>query len=872
MDMSMQILATKLYVPVLRPGSVRRPRLVDRLNPGTYGKLTLISAPAGFGKTTLVTEWIADHAQPVAWLALDEGDSDPIRFLTYVVAAMQTIAPEMGAGLLNLLQAPQPPPIETLLTPLLNALAALPHDFVLVLDDYHVLDSTEIDSVLAYVMDNQPPQMHLVITTREDPRLPLARLRGRGQLTELRAADLRFTAEEAAKFLNNAMGLALSPEDVAALEQRTEGWIAGLQLAAISMQGIDNRSAFIHSFTGSHHYVLDYLIEEVLARQPAHIHDFLLKTSILNRMSGPLCASILEVTEQTATERLEQIRQSNLFLTPLDNERRWYRYHHLFGDLLLKHLQQAVDIDVNTLHLRASDWYETNGFELEAFRHAAAAGDIERAERLISGSGVPFYFAGIIQPVLRWLASLSTQVLDARPSLWVIYAWVLMAAHQNTQITHVLQMAEKALAPLEFDRQNQDLEGQIAAIRAMNAAISYESDVIIAEARRAMDLLAPDNLYIRTVVTRSLAIAHQFRGERAEARASYQEAITMSNASDNTFVNVLATTGLGIIQESDNQLHQAVESYSRVLNLVGDPNKPITCAAYLGLARVHYEWNDLDTAREYGEHGVHLAQQIEGIDSAAGGELLLARLELAHGDAAAAAARLDAVERAIHQHGFVRQMPILAALRVRFCLSQGDLQRAASLAHSYNLPLSQARVFLAEGRPEEALSLLEPYRQQVGAKHWHDEQLRATILQALAHQLRGGGNEALLALDEALTRAAPGGLVRSFVDEGRPMHRLLSEAVIHGIMPVYTRELLAAFQPKPAKGTDVKPQPLIEPLSERELEILRLVTDGLSNRQISERLFISLSTVKGHNRNIFDKLQVKRRTEAVARARELGMI
>jgi LuxR family maltose regulon positive regulatory protein len=791
--MSTGILATKLHVPVLRPGSVRRPRLVDRLNPGAYSKLTLISAPAGFGKTTLVTEWIADHAQPVAWLALDEGDSDPIRFLTYVVAAMQTIAPEMGGGILNLLQAPQPPLVETLLTPLVNALAALPQEFVLVLDDYHVLDSTEIDAVLGYVVDNQPPQMHLIITTREDPRLPLARLRVRGQLTELRAADLRFTAEEAAEFLNNAMGLALSAEDVAALERRTEGWIAGLQLAAISMRGIDNRSAFIHSFTGSHHFVLDYLMEEVLSHQPLPIHDFLLKTSILDRMCHALCAALLQ-DDSDARGILEGIRQANLFLIPLDNERRWYRYHHLFSDLLRKRLGQSPDMDMSALHIRASAWYEANGFEVEAFQHAASAGDIERAERLISGSGVPFYFAGITQPVLRWLSSLSTQVLDARPSLWVIYAWVLMAAHQNTQIAHALQMAEKALDHRESDPQNQDLKGQIAAIRAMNAAISYESDVIIAEARRALELLHPDNLYIRTVVTRSLAIAHQFRGERAEARASYQEAITMSNASDNTFVNVLATTGLGIIQESDNQLHQAVESYSRVLKLVGDPNKPITCAAYLGLARVHYEWNDLDTVREYGERGVYLAQQIEGIDSAAGGELLLARLELAHGDAAAAASRLDAVERAIHQHGFVRQIPILAALRVRFCLSQGDLERAATLASSHNLPLSQARVFLAEGRPEEALSLLEAYRQQVEAKDWYDEQLRAMILQALAHHLRGDENEALVVLSEALTRAAPGGFVRSFLDEGQPMHRLLSEAVIRGIMPVYTRELLAAFQ------------------------------------------------------------------------------
>ena len=735
------------------------------------------------------------------------------------------------------------------------------------LDDYHVLDSTEIDTALAFLIDNQPPRMHLVITTREDPRLPLARLRARGQLTELRAADLRFTPDEATEFLNQAMRLSLSPEDVAALEQRTEGWIVGLQLAALSMRGVDDKSGFIQSFTGSHHFVLDYLVEEVLAHQPPRIQEFLLKSSLLDRMCAPLCDAVLRDSKDTQAA-LESIQQANLFLIPLDNERLWYSYHHLFGDLMRKRLRQVTSDDISTMHIRASEWYEMNDFEIEAFQHAAAAGDVARAERLIHGTGVPLYFRGLAQPVLMWLESLPTDLLNARPSLWVSYAWALMAAHQNTQIENKLEAAAAALEAFELDDYTRDLLGHIAAIRAMDAAIRYESETIIAQAKRALDLLHPDNLYIRTVVMRSLAIAYQFQGKRTAARDAYQEALAMSEASGNYFVNVLATTGLGIVQELDNQFHQAAEMYQRVLDLVGDPNQPITCAAYLGLARIYYEWNDLDAAQAYGERGAHLAQQIESIDSAVGGEIFLARLKLARGEIAGAAAALDALEQVIRQREFVRQIPVAAALRVLMYLAQDDLQQAAHLAHGHDLPLSQARVYLAQRHPTPALAVLEPYRQQMEAKNWHDERLRTLVLQALAHFQNGDADAALAVIRESLALAAPGGCIRIFIDEGAPMRDLLSQAAARGILPDYTCRLLAAFEPQPPPAA----QPLIEPLSERELEILALVADGFSNHEISEQLFISVNTVKGHNRNIFDKLHVKRRTEAVARARELGLI
>src|SRR6266568_2634832 len=462
------ILATKLYIPRLRPNVVSRPRLLERLNEGLHGKLILISAPAGFGKTTLVSQWLAAGPRPTAWLSLDEGENDPTRFLTYLVAALQTIAATLGEGALGVLQSPQPSPTESMLTALLNEITAIPDQFVLVLDDYHVIESKPVDQALTYLVEHQPPQMHLVIATREDPQLPLARLRARGQLTELRAADLRFTPSEAAGFLNQGMGLNLSAEDITALETRTEGWIAGLQLAALSMQGQQDSASFITSFTGSHHFVLDYLVEEVLGQQPESIQTFLLRTSILDRLCGPLCDAVLLTPSGTGRATLEDLERANLFLAPLDNERRWYRYHHLFADLLRQRLHQSTasspgdaESQVNALHIRASVWYEDHGLEIEAFHHAVAAHDVERAERLMEGKGIPLHFRGAVTALLAWLESLPTTVLNARPSLWVRYASLLLVNGQTTGVEEKLQAAETALQRAEADNKTRNLVGQM---------------------------------------------------------------------------------------------------------------------------------------------------------------------------------------------------------------------------------------------------------------------------------------------------------------------------------------------------------------------------------------------------------------------------
>ena len=536
--MSTPILATKLYIPPPRPKVVLRPRLIERLNEGLHRKLTLISAPAGFGKTTLVSEWVAGCERPVAWLSLDEGDNDPTRFLTYLVAALQTIAPNIGAGVLGVLQSPQPPPIESILTALLNEITTVPDNFILVLDDYHVIDAKPVDHALTFLLEHLPPQMHLVIATREDPQLPLARLRARGQLTELRAADLRFTPAEAAEFLNQVMGLNLSAEDIAALETRTEGWIAGLQLAALSMQGHQDATSFIKSFTGSHHFVLDYLVEEVLQQQPESVQTFLLRTSILDRLCGPLCDAVL-----LDLRLLPGKKPWNISNAPTCSSSPWTTSGAgtaITISLLIccgsdctrapPRLQGMQESGVAELHIRASQWYEDNGLEIEAFHHAAAANDIERAERLIEGKGIPLHFRGAVAPVLNWLESLPTTVLDARPSLWVTYASVLLVTGQTTGVEQKLQAAEAALQGAEPDDKTRDLVGHIAAIRATLAVTQHEVETMLAQSRRALEYLHPDNLPVRTAATWTLGYAYQLQGDRAAASQAYTEAISLSQA------------------------------------------------------------------------------------------------------------------------------------------------------------------------------------------------------------------------------------------------------------------------------------------------------------------------------------------------------
>jgi LuxR family transcriptional regulator, maltose regulon positive regulatory protein len=886
--MAAPILATKLYIPPPRSKVVLRPRLAERLNEGLGHKLTLISAPAGFGKTTLVSEWVAGCEHPVAWLSLDEGDKDPARFLSYLVSALQTIVPGIGEGVLGALQSPQPPSLESILIPLLNEIATVPHNFALVLDDYHVIDAKPVDKALTLLLEHLPPQMHLAIVTREDPDLPLTRLRAGDQLTELRVTDLRFTFTESAEFLRETMGLHLSTEDIADLETRTEGWVVGLQLAAISMQGVQDTASFIKSFTGSHHFVLDYLLEEALQKQPDSIQTFLLRTSILERMCGPLCDALLTAPAGSGQKTLEHLEQINMFIIPLDNERRWYRYHHLFADLLRQRLLHSASSSagdekwsVDELHKRASTWYEDNGLQIEAFKHAAAANDIERAERLIDGKGIPLHLSGGVTPILDWLASLPTEVMNARPWLWWRHAALLLINGQTIGVQEKLNAAEAALAAAlqggEADEKTRNWIGRIAGARSVLALTRYDVKTMFTQSRRALEYLPPGNPAARTTPLWTLGYAHFLHGDRAAARQAYTEAISLSQASGDMFTTILATIGLGNVQELDNQLYQAAETYRRILQWVGDKPQQIIHEAHLGLARILYEWNDLDAAEQHGEQSLHLARQYEQIiDRYVVCEVFLARLKLAQGDVAEATAILSKADESVRQQNFVHRVPEVASAQVLTLLRQGNIAAAAHLAQSHNLPISQARVRLAQGDTPAALAVLERWHQQVEEKGWKDEQLKVMVLQALILNVLGEKDKALQVLGDSLALAEAAGFIRIFVDEGAPMAHLLSEALTHGMMPDYVAKLLAAFEAEKKMIEDKSPlpsdQPLIEPLSQRELEVLQLVAQGLSNDEIGKRLFLALDTVKGHNRRIYDKLQVQRRTEAVARARELGLL
>src|SRR6266581_2873213 len=609
------ILATKLYLPRLRPNVVSRPRLLERLNEGLHRNLTLISAPAGFGKTTLVSEWVEGIERPTAWLSLDEGENDPARFLAYLVAALQTITANIGEGVLGMLQSSQPPPTEAILTALLNEITTLPDHFVLVLDDYHVLDAKPVDIALTYLVEHLPPQMHLVIATREDPQLPLARLRARSHLTELRAADLRFTASEAAAFLNQAMGLNLSAADIARLSDRTEGWIAGLQFAALSLQGHQDVPGFIRAFAGDHRYIVDYLVEEVLQRQPAPVRSFLLQTAILDRLHGPLCDAVTGQEEGNA--RLEALERGNFFVVPLDDRRHWYRYHHLFGEVLSAHLMAEQPDQVSTLHQRASAWYEQNGSVADAIRHALEAFDFERAADLVELAVPALRRSRQAATVLGWLKALPDELIHFRPVLSAGYAGALLVSGELEGVEARLRGAERwldttadrtefALAPsaemivvdeAEFRR----LPGSIAVYRAGQAQALGDVANTMKYARRALDLVPEDDHLGRGSAAGFLGLAYWTSGDLEAAHRSYAECMALVQRGGYFSDALGCTIALADIRIAQGRLHEAMSTYEQALQEALGQGEPVlrgTADMYVGLSELHCEQNDLHTATE----------------------------------------------------------------------------------------------------------------------------------------------------------------------------------------------------------------------------------------------------------------------------------
>src|SRR5829696_7724781 len=614
--MSMPILATKLYIPSPRPNAVPRTRLIACLNAGLHGKLTLIAAPAGFGKTTLVSAWIAACDQKVAWLSLDEGDSDPTRFLIYFIAALRTIAPTIGEGLLAVLQSPQPPPAESVLTALLNDITSIPDHFVLVLDDYHLIDAQPVDQTLTFLLDHLPPQMHLVIATRADPQLPLARLRARDQMTELRAADLRFTPAEVGAFLTEVMGLSLSAAHIAALEVRTEGWIAGLQLAALSMQGHHDVSAFIRAFAGDNRYIVDYLVEEVLQRQPERIRSFLLQTSILDRLSGPLCDAV--TGQENGRGMLEALKRGNFFVVPLDDKRHWYRYHHLFAEVLQAHLMAEQPDLVATLHRRASEWYEHNGSAADAIRHALAAEDFERAADLIEPAVPAMRRSRREATLLGWLRALPDELVRFRPVLSVGYASALLSSGELEGVEARLRDAERWLDTTADMRERpkassaemvvvdeeefRRLPGTIAVARSAHALALGNAPESATYARRALDLAPEDDHLTRGGAAGLLGLASWTSGDLETAHRrwhTYSALVLRAGNISDAISGAIARADMRIAQ---GRLHDAMGIYEHALRLATEQGAPVmrgTADMHVGMSELLRERNDLEAAARH---------------------------------------------------------------------------------------------------------------------------------------------------------------------------------------------------------------------------------------------------------------------------------
>lgn len=894
------LLLTKLTIPPVRREQVHRPRLIERLSNGLHRKLTLVSAPAGFGKTTVVSEWInqlrsedlsEEHTRyKPAWLSLDERDREPARFLSYFIAAINQIeglSSKVGTEALSLLQSQQPPPIEIPLTSLINEILEIPDHLIFVLDDFHLIDEEPIQDILSFLLDNLPLQMHVVIVSREDPHLSLTRVRARGSMTELRAVDLRFTHAETSEFLNHAMGLDLSEEDVEALDRRTEGWITGLQLAAISMRGVNDKAEFIKSYTGSHRHVLDYLIEEVVQGQPEAIQAFLMQTSILNRLTGSLCDAL--TGQSNSRETLEYLDNANLFLIPLDNERQWYRYHNLFAELLRQRLRddeqsEGADAEkfVSDLHIRASEWYEQNGMDIEAFQHAAAAGDIDRAGRLVEREDLPLHHAGLMKQVLDWLASVSTSEMESRPSLLVRHARLLLACGENKGVKQKLDAAEKALAAtsagrLKQDARSQELLGRIAANRATLAVSTYQIDSIIEQSQLALQYLPPDEIHFRGATGWKIAYAHLLKGDRTAAEKYYAEAVSSTRDSGIHFNHILAVIGLGMVQEVQNKLYLAESTLQQSLELFGDHPQPVACAPHVGLARIYYEWNDLDAAQFHGQQSVRFARMFGSrVDRFVECEVFLARLKIAQDDVEGAISDLAYLAQTVRENQFVLGIPLVAEAQVSAYLHQGNLPAASKLVEEHKIPLSEARVHLAKGDPENALEVLEGFSQTMAAMGWVNEVLKAKILQTKALHAAGDHEGAMQQFEAVLALAQPGGFKRIFVDEGPVILALLTEITGKGVLPQYVNSVREAFEAEKLEPIDgdghKRTQALIEPLSSREIEVLELMDQGSTNQEIADKLFLSLFTVKVHARNIYGKLGVHSRSQASAKARELDIL
>ena len=908
--MSAPLLETKLFHPRPRPGLVARSRLRERLHRGLVSKLMLVSAPAGFGKTTVLVDWLASVSARsdrtvTAWLSLDAGDNDPATFWTYVIAALRTAVPSIGADALGLLRDPQPPPMQLVLTTLLNDLAATEVDVVLLLDDYHVIDSHEVRTGMAFLLDHLPPRVHLVIASRADPALQLPRLRARGDLVEIRAADLRFTPDEAASYLNGAMGLDLRPEDVEALEGRTEGWIAALQLAALSMAGRDDAATFIAGFAGDDRYVVDYLVEEVLQRQPDSVQTFLLHTSVLDRMNGSLCDAL--TGHDGGRAMLESLDRDNLFLVPLDDRRQWYRYHHLFAEVLQARLLDEQPERVEQLHRLASAWYEHTGDRFEAIRHAIAGGDFAAAANLVELE-TPALRRDRREATLRsWLERLPDEVLRARPVLSNALAGAMLSTGTFEGVEQRLNDAERWLDAPEWGTRTASgmfvvdeeayrrLPAEVAMHRAGLALARGDVDTTVVFARRALDLVLEDHHLVRGAASALLGLAAWSTGDLDLAGTSYAACLVDFERIDHVSDVLGCSIALADICLTQGRLPEAMTTYERALTLASQQGSRVlrgTADMYVGMGAVHLEMDDLPAARRDLMRSRELGEHTGLPQNAYRWRVTMARLCAAEGDLEAEIDLLDEADR-LYVGDFSPNVRPVPALRARASIRQGRIEDALRWVSQRRLSVTDdlsylrefehitlARVLMAqrvrEDRDglEQAVELLARLVRAAETGQRRGSLIEIRVVQALAHQTREDLPQALTSLESALTLAEPQGYVRTFLDEGAPMAALLATAAEHGIASTYVRRLRAALgMPDPTtREATAAGSALVEPLSGRERDVLRLLGTDLNGPEMARELVVSLNTVRTHTKNIYMKLGVNSRRAALRRARELNLL
>jgi LuxR family maltose regulon positive regulatory protein len=937
------LLATKLYTPALRLKHVPRPRLLERVQAGVRGKLTLIAAPAGFGKSTLLSAWLAarssefspseqtQNSEPlaqnihVAWISLDAEDNDPTRFWSYVFAALETLYPAMDTTAGALLRSPQPPPMDVIVSNLINAITPMTIDATLILDDYHLIRTPAIHEAFTFLLDHLPAQLHLIMLTRADPPLPLTRLRSRGELTELRAADLRFTADEAVAFLTDVMELPLTGMEVAALETRTEGWIAGLQLAALAMQNRSDHAGFVAAFSGNNRFVVDYLVEEVLARIPAHLQMFLLQTSILDRLCAPLCDAILLGGAHAADHGaqaysqlvLEEIERVNLFLVPLDDQRHWYRYHHLFAEMLQARLRNGTTAgEVKLLHQRASAWHAQAGLIDEAVRYAFLAQDSVQAALLIEQHGMAIILSSSDVSLVRaWVEQVPRALIATRPRLVVITGIILGVMRQFDAVERLLADAAPALSTLDL---SVNTLGELATLRSTIARFQSDTAGTLTLAQQALEQLDYHNHGFRAIATINMGIAFMERGELVAAKAALAEAIDLGELGG-LWIALAALEELmslqlrqGLLREMRRTSAQAIELSARQAGR----RIPATGMGCVGIAEVDYQRNELAGAMHAATQGVELLRGATERLLLVRGYIVLAQICQTHGDRAGALENIERGEAWLAQTQITvpKYLGLLAAYRTRLWLQQGNLAAAARWAQecvlvddrevNYIQRLTLVRVYLAHSRHNiggsplgDAHATLAQLLPAVEAQEWTRYLIEGLLLQALLCQAQADQTSALATLQRALTLAEPEGYVRLFVDEGAPMRLLIADYRLQISQRIgsaagqdghrlgaYLDTLLAVFSERLAAGDwrlgdtvqASSPRPpdsgLVEPLSGRELEILRLIAEGLTNQAIADRLIVAVSTVKKHVNNIYGKLDVQSRTQALARARDLHLL